>query len=231
MGHIADTFLSLPREERLEVLMSVTGSRAGADLDWDDLDVQFYQINTNPGAANHSAGESHRGHATLEVAGGGLARGELAELVGLRSGGIFLNGAADDPAHEMHGRWQLGVDPEPRFSTGNFTLPEDTDVPDDWQVENTAGSTEQWNGEYAVSVQPDVWYISAPHQFGPNAVDGIGATMHMDHFFINMREWGGKGPVYDRHNTIHEHWTQESGGASGFSFYRSVQLYWNIFEE
>lgn len=162
---------------------------------------------------------------------GSLSRGEVAELVALVVNGIFLH---SNNHTQMHGRYQLGLDPRPRWPMTALNVGENTEAD---ILDHNAGSTPTVSGEQTDSIQNDVWFMVDPHQHGPleDTASGTGAgpTMHMVHTEIPFRELFGEGPLVDRHHTIYEVMnTEEASGSGNFpSLYRVFTLYWDVQEE
>lgn len=203
---------------------------SGDGLTYDDLEVQHIIGNDAlPPAAN--AGVVYRYLRDYDIAGGGLDRGELGELVGYKINGAFVTSPADVvDVEDAHADWMMGVEPQDRIAAPLLGSPDTVDASDDALQESSDGSDPGIAGGFADYVDNGVWWNFQPHNFLPGSTAGTGGTMHMAHTHANFRDEFGRGPVYDRHNNIFEHWTL-AGPGERINFYRSVVLYWNIFEE
>lgn len=162
-----------------------------------------------------------------EVA-GGLERGEVAELRNIEVTGAFL--WSGDPEN-MHGRWQVGTDASPQFNHGAFGFGEDGTID---ATETESGNAISAGGNVVDDVETDVWLMAQPHQTTLDAGGTqAGWSGHMMHQHFDLAAiGGGKGPTYDRHHDIWEHFVIEGNvGGNNVSWYRTFALYWNVYEE
>lgn len=200
--------------------------------EYNDLDVQHINANTNFGLADTSVLMRNE----IDPVGGILGRDELAELVALSAAPwIFLGGT--DTQVEGHGRYQLGTEPQVRFNHGGFGSGSASN--DEIEILDYTGATDpdgQLSGYVTEDVESDVWLQTQPHNHGPlydtTSGAGAGGTNHMPHLHINFRDHFGTGPVLDRHDHIYEVMNLESvGTVEECALYRNVTMYWDVHEK
>lgn len=232
-------------------MVTISGSSSLDAETYNEVEVQFIghngQLSVSPQAANgYSELEiSESDEFTFDATERGLDRGELAELLAMRTMISYeVREFDNDPAGtdndinepvQFRGFYELGTHDEPvRGSDIDIE-----DIPIDSAKFNSGSGTFRFGRESVDSAgmfdQGTLFMESAFKDFNATISGGAGGNSSGPHlqYWTNFRqELGTSGPIVDRLDELTSHFrltAHQYGGKVGFNINR--QLYWNVMNE
>lgn len=155
---------------------------------------------------------------------GGLTRDELAELVLLVvRAAVSTNDSAGNDKARVTTEWEL--------SSQSSVQMIDPDDPGNRQSD-VDGVTGLDRADWDVESDPDIldhWNVSATVM--EDETDGVGLADRGDYFAVHpLRQWYGRGPVYDRHSELFLHMWEQIAGSPQVDMEVRISLAWDVFD-
>lgn len=203
-------------------MVSRTDAR-GVNDEWEGFEKQHSRLRFSATDGNLGSGQTvfEQFH-SIDPA-GGLDRDELAELVSMVVKVRLQTYANEDETHRARFEREITSEPESKYLDDDQAVSED-------DVDNVSGADRDiWEEE----VDPDILDFYAINSFSDDrTTEGSSAFSEPHQFKVNFRDWYGKGPVYDRHDTIYWHLQEFMNGApANLRLDESVLMVWDIYPE
>lgn len=201
--------------------MSVRRGPADEEISnaYDEFEIQTVTAGMESDTGNAAVGSNQDGTVHSFQPLGGLARNEVAELVGLHEN--FIGWTEDEvAAGHAEGGYEVSMDSTPHLiGPGAASVGDELEQVDD----HIASGVDALRGD---TVDPDILRLI----YWQGASESS-AQVYQEDRFIPYRMWYGRGPTFDRHDEIFYHGTIYIDDDFAYSTSFQHTFIWDVFTE